>query len=93
VATLGSAPRLTIQEGREAIEEFLALDLATVGTDQLILAAYPLVQQFAIAFYDALNLALAFETAYPLVTADGRFYDRVRQLPEALWITDPQLTA
>jgi predicted nucleic acid-binding protein len=91
VATLGSKPRLTVQEGREAIEEFLALGLTTIGTNELILAANQLVHQFAIAFYDALYLALAFETTYALVTADRRFYDRIRRLPLALWITDPRL--
>jgi predicted nucleic acid-binding protein len=44
-ATLGKQPRLSQEEGKAAIDEFLALGLKTVGSDAVILAAYPLVQQ------------------------------------------------
>jgi predicted nucleic acid-binding protein len=91
LATQGANARLTIQDGQEAIAEFLALGLTTVGTDALILAAYPLVHQFGIAIYDALYLALALQTGYPLITADGTLYDRIRQLPLATWVSDPRV--
>lgn len=91
LATQGANARLTVQDGQDAIAEFLALGLTTLGTDALILAAYPLVHQFGIALYDALYMALALETANPLVTADGKLYDRIRQLPLAIWISDPRV--
>jgi predicted nucleic acid-binding protein len=86
VATIGSQPRLTRQQGQSAIEEFLALGLTTVGTDRLILAAYPLVHQYAIALYDALYLALSRQLGCSLVTADRKLYQRIGRLPEVHWI-------
>jgi predicted nucleic acid-binding protein len=88
VATLGRDPRLTAQQGREAIEDFLALGLRTVNTDTLILAAYPLVHQYGIAFYDALYLALSQQLDLPFITADGKLYQRLSQLPSVIWIGD-----
>jgi predicted nucleic acid-binding protein len=88
VATRGSQPHLTVQQGQEAIAEFLALGLTTIGTDDLILAAYPLVHQYVIALYDALYLALALRLQCSFVTADRKLYQRIKQLPAAVWITD-----
>jgi predicted nucleic acid-binding protein len=88
VATIGQNPRLTPEQGREALEEFLGLGLPTVADNELISEAYPLVHQYGIAFYDALYLALAERLAIPLITADRRLYNRVRQLPSVIWIGD-----
>ncbi len=88
VATRGRAPRLTLEQGRRAIEAFLALDLETLGDDDLVLLAYDLVHEYGCAFYDALYLALAQEMGVPFVTADGRLYRRVRTIPTVLWIGD-----
>jgi len=95
-ATLGPKPRISHEQGQEAIEEFLALDLQTFDTAELILAAYALVRRYGCAFYDALYLALAQQLAVPLVTADRRFYQRIRHLPNVVWLGDytpPQGTA
>ena len=86
VAAGGRAPRVTVEQCREAVEEFLALGLTTVDRDSLILGALPLAQRHSIAFYDALYLALAQELDIPLITADRRFYERIRGLPLALWL-------
>ena len=56
---MGQRPRMNRDDGRVAIEAFLTLGIHTVGSDGLILSAFPLVHQHAIAFYDALYLALA----------------------------------
>ena len=88
VATFGANPRITQDQAREAIEEFLALGLPTMDTDHLIVAAYALVHQYGIALYDGLYLALAQRLQRPLITADNRFYQRVRSLPSATWIGD-----
>ena len=92
VATIGSQPRITTQQGRDAIEEFLALGLTTVGTDELILAGYPLVHQYAIALYDALYLALAFSMQCWFVTADRKLYQRISQSSAVVWISDSRLS-
>ena len=93
VATRGRAPRLTLEQGRRAIEEFLALDLETIRGDEVVRLAYDLVHEYGCAFYDALYLALAQDLGVPFITADGRLYRRVRAIPTVLWIGDslPQL--
>src|SRR5262245_20825821 len=87
-ATLGTGARLPVDLARLAIEKFLALGIETRRGDDLILAAYPLVHQHGIAFYDALYLALAQQLALPLVLADRRLHQRIRDLPEVVWIGD-----
>jgi predicted nucleic acid-binding protein len=88
VATIGQAPRLSQEQGREAIGEFVGLGLPTIADNELVTAAYPLVHQYGIAFYDALYLALALRLSIPLITADRRLYNRLRQLPGVIWIGD-----
>lgn len=74
--------RLTAEQGEAAIREFLSLGIITVDRDDVILATFPLVQQYGIAFYDALYLALARALRLPRLTADRRFYQRTNRLPE-----------
>ena len=88
VATRGRKPRITQEQGKEAIEEFLALGLKTVSDGELILMAYLLVHQYGCALYDALYLALAQRLTLPFVTADHKLYQRVKHLPDVLWIGD-----
>jgi predicted nucleic acid-binding protein len=85
-ATLGNRPRLRRRVAERSIDAFLALGVQTVGTDALIRDAFRLVHQYRVAFYDALYLALARDLDIPLITADRRFYQRVRQLPTMIWI-------
>ena len=72
VATGGRDPRLTIEQGREAIEEFLTLGLSTIDTNELILSSFPFVHQYTIAFYDALYLALSRELGVWVVRLPGK---------------------
>ena len=88
VATRGRAPRLTLEQGRQAIEEFLALALETTGDAKIGILAYDLVHEYGCAFYDALYLALAQDLGAPFITADGRLYRRARAIPTVLWIGD-----
>ncbi len=88
VATLGQQPRLSQAEGRDAIEEFLALGISLIHDDRLILEAYPIVHRHRCAFYDALYLALAQRLSIPLVIADRRLHQRVGHLPDVVWIGD-----
>ena len=92
VATRRAPTRLTMEQGDEAIEEFLALRLTTLRDDELILRAYKLVHQYAIVFYDALYLACALQLNCPLVVADDRFYQHIRALPSIIWISDYMVT-
>lgn len=85
-ATRGSRPRLTLEQGRQAIEEFLALGLTTVSDAALVVAAFHVAHRYAIALYDALYVALAHRVGCTLVTADRRLYERVGHLPSVQWI-------
>jgi predicted nucleic acid-binding protein len=87
-ATLGQSPRLSRREGQEAINEFLSLSFQTVAAETLVLSSYSLVHEHHISLSAALYLALSQTLAVPLVTADRRFYERVRQLPHVVWIGD-----
>jgi predicted nucleic acid-binding protein len=88
VATQRSPARLTYEQGAEAIAEFLDLSLTTLNDSELLNAAYPLTRTYNCAFYDAVYLALAQRVHRPLVTADARFYQRVRDLRLVNWIAD-----
>lgn len=88
VATIGQAPRLSLEQGREAIEEFLSLAIRTIAAPELILEAYPLVHQHGIALYDALYVALSLRLKTPLVNADRRLQQRAGQLSNVVWIGD-----
>jgi predicted nucleic acid-binding protein len=87
-AIMGVNPRLTQAQGKEAIEDFLALDIQTTETEELIQKAYPLVTRYGCTFYDALYLALAQSLVIPLVTADHKLYQRLSHLPDIVWLGD-----
>ena len=86
VATRARPPRLTVDEGRAAIQEFLDIPLTTRDSEGLIVEAYPLVHRYGCALYDALYVALAERLALPFVTADRRLYQRIRHIPRIIWI-------
>jgi predicted nucleic acid-binding protein len=87
-ATRGNSARFSREQGRLAIDEFLSLDLHTVPSKELTLHAYDLVHEYDVSIYDALYLALALDYSIPLVTADSKFYQRVEDLPEVIWLGD-----
>jgi predicted nucleic acid-binding protein len=87
-ATRRRPPRLSRQQGQEAIDEFLSLAIETVESPALTRAAYVLAHQHDLSFYDAIYLSAARALGAPLVTADRRFYERIRSLPNARWIGD-----
>ena len=89
-ATLGKQPRLSQEQGKAAIAEFLALGLKTVGSDALIVSAYSLVHQHGCSFYDALYVALALDLKLPLITADRKLHERIKALPDIIWLADYQ---
>lgn len=86
LATRGSSPRLTIDDGRSAIEDFLNLGIETIASNTLIMRAFGFVQEHGVSFYGALYLAAAIEVDAPLITADRKLYQRVRHLPWTTWL-------
>jgi predicted nucleic acid-binding protein len=81
-------PRHTVQQGRQAIADFLAMGLPTVDDDELVGAAYETAQEYGCAFYDGLYLTLAQRLGVRFILADDRFYGLIRQLPFVVWLGD-----
>jgi predicted nucleic acid-binding protein len=88
VATQGRKPRITQQQGQEAIEEFLGLQIRTLDSNDLVLSAYSLVHQYGCALYDGLYLALKNRLNLPFITADRKLYQRIQHLPAIIWLGD-----
>jgi predicted nucleic acid-binding protein len=88
VATQRQQPRLSVAIGGQAIEKFLAVEISLAHDDRQIRAAYPLAHRYGCALHDSLYLALAQRLGIPLVTADDKLYQRIKQLREVVWIAD-----
>jgi predicted nucleic acid-binding protein len=81
--------RLPSQSGLDAIERFLALPIALITGEALILTGYALALQYQCAFYDGLYLALADQADCPLVHADRRSRNTLGgRFSRDLWIED-----
>ena len=59
-----------------------------MSSDELIVSAYPLVYRYRCSFYDTLYVALALDLNLPLITADRKLFERVRELPDIIWLAD-----
>lgn len=86
VASLGGAPRITRGEAKRAINDFLALGLRTVESDDLISLAHDLSHDLKCVYYDALYLAVSQRFDTPFITADRRLYERIRHLSRVIWL-------
>ena len=93
IASRGRQPRLSVDEARTAIDEFLGIRITLHSDDVLVRDAFELAQQHGCAFYDGLYVALAQRMGLPFVTADRKLYELVRLLPGVVWIADWALPA
>jgi predicted nucleic acid-binding protein len=81
--------RLTADEARAALEQFLVWRIPTVADDDLILAGFDHSMRFECSLYDALYLALAEQSGCPLIFADLRLRNTLAgRFPLALWLGD-----
>ncbi len=90
VAARRQPPRINVADARLAIEYFLSLGIQTIDSDDLIRLAFGLSQQYDCALYDGLYLALSQQLGIPLITADNALYQKIKQLPNVIWIADYQ---
>jgi len=90
VAARRQPPRINVADARLAIEYFLSLGIQTIDSDDLIRLAFDLSQQYDCALYDGLYLALYQQLGIPLITADNALYQKIKQLPNVIWIADYQ---
>lgn len=79
-------------EGDErAIADFRRFPLLIYSGDSLYDVAWPIARDSGRTFYDCLYLALAVSISSPLVTADLRFFNALRDTRWAsycLWVQD-----
>ena len=68
--------RISADEARQAIADFLSWDFTYVGTNDLIRAAADTALRLDCAVYDALYLALASSVGASLITADHVLFHR-----------------
>lgn len=81
--------RLSPDDARGGIEDFLSWGLPTAAGDELILAGYDISLRYGCALYDGLNLALAETLRCPFIHADRRLRTTLAgQFPLELWIGD-----
>ena len=90
VASRAQPPRLSEADAEANLLDFAQLGIRLVNDDALILEAFRVAGVTGCASYDGLYLALARRLGLPLITADRKLYERIRHLPEALWIGDWQ---
>ena len=88
VASRRQPPRLSEQEARIAIRDFIDLAIPTVHDEALVSAAMGLAYQHGCAFYDGMYVALSERLSRPLITADHKLYQIVGHLPNVIWIAD-----
>lgn len=81
--------RLTPETGSGAVDQFLAWNVPTVATGELIRAGYDAAIRFGCSVYDGLYLALAEAARCPLLYADQRLRHALAdRFPLALWVED-----
>jgi predicted nucleic acid-binding protein len=85
------AGRLDEDTLEQAIAETAKLTVFTLAVDQL--ATLALARRFGRSAYDAAYLALAEQENAPLITADRRLHNAVKEaLPWVIWVADwPQI--
>jgi len=81
--------RLTVDQARTAIDQFLGLNLTFIDENALIQAAFDLSVTVGCSLYDGLYLALAEEIGCPFVYADRRLFNVLGgRFRLAVWIND-----
>jgi predicted nucleic acid-binding protein len=88
VAALPARGRVAASAALESLRTFLAYRVVTTPSRDLAEAAFALSHQHGCAFYDMLYLALANRFGIPLLVADLKLLNRVRHLPQVVWIAD-----
>jgi predicted nucleic acid-binding protein len=82
------AGRVTIEQGRRALENFLALPISYASGHNLIAAAYASAQRYDCAIYDAGYIPLADSVSCRFIYADRRLQPRIAgKFHGAMWIS------
>ena len=85
--------RLSSNDARQAIVDFFALGIPTLGDadtlQPMIQSAYLRAEQLGCRMYDALYLVAGEVLGYRFVSADWKLYDLIKnQVGYAIWIAD-----
>lgn len=82
---------ISAEEAGEALRDFEGLPLRVHASGPLTGVAWTVARRFDRSFYDSLYVALAEQSGRPLVTADRKLFDALREsdLGEPLvWVED-----
>ena len=81
--------RITADDARAAVQDFLALSIPTVSGSSLYTNAFEYALRFDCAYYDGLYLVLAENENCPIIHADRRLRNTLDgRFPRELWIQD-----
>ncbi|MCX6020637.1 MAG: type II toxin-antitoxin system VapC family toxin [Chloroflexi bacterium] len=81
--------RLEPRVGERILEVFQSWNIQYIPSESLTLPAYRIARQFGCSYYDGLYVALAQATATPLLHADNKLRNALRdRFPLAVWIED-----
>ena len=75
----------------DLLQDFRRYPVQTFASRALMSAAWDLVERYSRSFYDSLYLALAASSECPLVTADLKLYNRLKDGPfgeRLVWVED-----
>ena len=70
----------THQDVLDAVDNFLGLKVNMVPTTDLIKRASENAFNYGITIYDAVYIALAEKLGYEFITADGKLYEKIKDL-------------
>ena len=82
---------LTAEAAAGILNDFRRYPLRIHSGESLYDVAWPVAQDSGRTFYDSLYLALALSNGCPLVTADLRFFNAIKETPwsrHCLWVED-----
>jgi predicted nucleic acid-binding protein len=88
VASSPSRARLSEGTARRELGRFLAFNVETAPSRDLVLEAFDLSHKHACSAYDALYLILARQRTIPFINADRKLHDRIGHLPGVIWVAD-----
>ncbi len=82
---------LAAEDVEGILNDFRRYPLRICSGELLYDVAWPVARASGRTFYDSLYLALAMSNGCPLVTADSRFYNAIKETPwgqSCLWVED-----
>ena len=84
-------PNFDDQDVKRAMEGFFELEIALEPAREHMNSAIELAFRYSITIYDAVYAALSHHTGLPLITADYKFWSKVKSLPFIVPLRDLEI--